>query len=761
MPRFAFHPLASTLLLALVGLAGCSRDPDALKRRFTARGDAYAARKQYAEATIEYRKALQQDPRFAEAYLKLAEAYAADGDARDALPAYVRAADLSPENTDANLKAGNLLLVARHFQDAKTRARVVLERHPDNVPALILMGNALAGLGSLDDAVAVAERAAALNPRRAGLYGNLGVLQLARGNTAQAEAAFTRAVTIDPRSTQALLGLSNFYLTTGRLREAEVTLLRLHAIDTRSVEANQALANLYLQSGRARDAETFLKTVADVQQNAEAWLALADYYLGTGRVDESRRLLDRVSSTAEGYAVGRIRTALIAAASGRAPDAHAALREVLAREPKNGPAMALEARLLLSENRFDDALALVRTVLTVDAHSAQAYYTLGQIHLARRSQEEARKAFAEAVLNDPARVDAQIELAKIHRARREIDTAIQYAERGVKAEPDNVDAHLALVRSLAIRPDDLPKADREMTMLLSRFPGSADVQTVNGLLRLAHNDAAGARLAFERALKLEPDQLEALGGLTALDAEAHHLADARARIEARIAAARTPSPGLLLLAARVYVASRDTAGTEQVLKRLIEVDPSNLDGYNYLGQFYLSQHRLDAARAEFRTLAARQPGSVTAQTMLGLLAHAEGDVTQAQKAYEAAVQADPRAGAAANNLAWIYANGGGNLDSALQLAQSARNQLPDSLEVADTLGFVYYKKEMGGFAIPLLLQCVEKEPRNPLYQYHLGLVYAQNGEDRKARTHLERALDLKIPFEGSADARRVLSRLVY
>ena len=48
---------------------------------------------------MQYRNALQQDPRFGEARLKLADAYVQAGDPQSAYREYVRAADLLPETT--------------------------------------------------------------------------------------------------------------------------------------------------------------------------------------------------------------------------------------------------------------------------------------------------------------------------------------------------------------------------------------------------------------------------------------------------------------------------------------------------------------------------------------------------------------------------------------------------------------------------------------------------------------------------------------
>ena len=94
---------------------------------------------------------------------------------------------------------------------------------------------------------------------------------------------------------------------------------------------------------------------------------------------------------------------------------------------------------------------------------------------------------------------------------------------------------------------------------------------------------------------------------------------------------------------------------------------------------------------------------------------------EAKLRYQKALEIDPRAGVAANNLAWLYADKNENLNVALQLAQTAKSQLSNSHEVDDTLGWVYYKKGLSALAITSLQQSVTKKPDDPIYSYHLGL----------------------------------------
>jgi Flp pilus assembly protein TadD len=252
--------------------------------------------------------------------------------------------------------------------------------------------------------------------------------------------------------------------------------------------------------------------------------------------------------------------------------------------------------------------------------------------------------------------------------------------------------------------------------------------------------------------------LEPLAALATLDISDRQGSLARARIEARLR--ETPRDGdLLVVAARTWASTGDPAKAEEYLRRALDADPANFDAYALLAQIYVSQRKLDQALAEYDKLAARQPGSTGAQTMAALVLQAQGKEQEARLRYERLLETNPRAPVAANNLAWMYATRGEQLDRALQLAQTAKAALPENAAVSDTLAFVYIRKQLGSLAVPLLKQAVGKEPQNPEFHYHLGLAYSQAGDKVEARRARERALELKPDFEGAADARKVLASL--
>src|SRR6187431_3442177 len=110
----------TVVLLASLALASCS-NPEAQKLKYLERGNQYAAEKRDDFAVVEYASAVQIDPKFGEARLKLAQTYERMQNFRAAFPEFIRAADALPDNRDAQIKATQLLLEVGQFEDAKTR----------------------------------------------------------------------------------------------------------------------------------------------------------------------------------------------------------------------------------------------------------------------------------------------------------------------------------------------------------------------------------------------------------------------------------------------------------------------------------------------------------------------------------------------------------------------------------------------------------------------------------------------------------------
>ena len=754
MPRH--WTVVATLLLVMVS-AGCRGSAETRKQRSFATANQYVDQKKLREAVVEYRNAVQIDPRFGEARKGLAKTYELLGDRANALDEYVRAADLLPDDVDLQLAAGAMLLERGRATDALSRADAALQKQPNSVAAHLLRGNALAGLRDFEKALDAIDEAVRLEPSRGATYTQLGFVEFSRGRQSDAEQAFRRGVELDPKGVTGHLTFANFLWVAGRLPEAKAEFAAAIAADPKHPLANRAMAAFLLGTRQFDDAEKYLKQLADDRKDAQSVLALADYYVMAGRTNDAIARLEPLAADGRVAADVKLRLARAYSLGGQTARAKSLIDAVLQENPKNADALLQQAQYFLSQGRRDDALNSAKAAVAAAPQSVVAQFALGRLYSARGDTAGAERAFQEVLRLNPRATAAQVELASLQLGSGRFSRSVETAEEAVRTQPKSLDARLMFVRTL-LASKDYKRASHEIDTLTKEFPKAAPVHVQAGILAASTGAPTVARTSFERAMSIDPDSLEALAGLTAVDLLGKNVGAAKSRIDARLQGPN-PRPELLLLAARTYGSAGDLDGAEKLLKRAIEADGSLLPAYALLGQLYYSQRKIEQALKEFDMLAQRQSNPVAALTMMGVIHQGEGNLKEARRRYEQAIAIDPRAPVAGNNLAWMYLDSGENLDRALQLAQLAAEALPDTPQVLDTLGWAYYKKGLATSAVQPLMRSVEADPANPVTNYHLGLAYVKAGQTDLGRRALEQALKLKSDFDGAQDAREALATL--
>src|SRR5919106_73730 len=241
-PRISVIVLIATLTL------GCGSGVDK-SRQYAARGDEYFAADRFEAAVIEYRNALKNQPRWAEAYIKLGDAYAALGKPEEAYRAYAGANELTPGDTRCYLGMGRLLLDAGMYNEARMRAELVLDRDPRNVDALLLYGRALVRQNRFKEAIGAFNTALPIDQRPAA-YEGLGQAKLGTGDAVGAETSYRAGVEANPRSVQVRVALGQFLLNANRTGEAEKELVKAVQDNADDELANRAAASLFVTTGR-------------------------------------------------------------------------------------------------------------------------------------------------------------------------------------------------------------------------------------------------------------------------------------------------------------------------------------------------------------------------------------------------------------------------------------------------------------------------------------------------------------------------------
>ncbi|HEX5071201.1 MAG TPA: tetratricopeptide repeat protein [Vicinamibacterales bacterium] len=753
-----FKPVAAVVVIAsLAGSAACSKpDADAM----VAKGNEFVKNNLLPEAIVQYKMAVQAEPKRGDIRSKLSDAYLQHREGASALREAVNAADLMPTDASAQIKAGNLLLMAGAFEDARARGQKALAIDGTRADALILIGNALAGLKDLDGAISQYQDALVLNPAGDQAYANIGAIQYARGQRKEAEATFRKAIEAAPKAASSHLALANFLWASDRLPEAETELKAALALEPNNITANRSLGLYYLANGRAAEAEPLFKAIVAALKTDEAEVALADYYLLQKRFDEAKTILTPLAKKADAFASASLRLALIEASQNNRPGARAIVRTVLDKQPHYAPARLFDTRLLVLDNKLDEAMTSAQSLAKDEPNSsagAEANYIIGTIEAGRDRTVEAQKALEEALRISPGSVVTTFALGQLHLRIGNPDKAESYARQVLSVKPGDPGARALIVGAELMR-NDQGKANADLATLEREYPNNTVVMTLVAARELSAGRYDAARTAYTKVTAKDPDSLEALEGLLLLDLRAGKKKDAAERADAALKRIK-PSANLFVIAAKTYLALGEAKRAEDLLRQAIEREPARLAAYGMLGQLYIDQKRLGEAEEQFKEIVRRNPQSIAANTMLGMLHEAQGKLAEAEEQYQKTLGLDSSAAVAANNLAWILVSSDRSLEQAMQLAQTALKGLPEEPHVNDTMGWILYRKGRPEQAVRYLEAAVRRDSAEPLPYYHLGMAYSDMKDVAKARQALEKALQLSTAFPGAADARRALTAL--
>jgi spermidine synthase len=158
--------------------------------------------------------------------------------------------------------------------------------------------------------------------------------------------------------------------------------------------------------------------------------------------------------------------------------------------------------------------------------------------------------------------------------------------------------------------------------------------------------------------------------------------------------------------------------------------------YDGLAVAYYNLGNLGEALRDFKKVLKAYPGYDQAAYSIAEIYLERADTLNAISYYEKTLEIEPDRYDAANDLAWIYAVRGQNLETALELAREATMADPAPYTY-DTLGWVHYKMGDLDGARKALQKALEIDPLWVESTYHLAIVYIGEGDVGTAKMLLD------------------------
>ena len=782
--------LVAVMLAVLVGLASCSRDPNVVKKRYLESGNKYFDKGRYKEASIQYRNALKRDQKYGAAYYKLALVSLRVGDTGGAASALRRAVELIPKDQpdywDATVKLSEVYLAFGKNDKGKLDKELLgyvekytddlLKRDANSFDAYRLVGDLNftkateaysdkypeEGKAFLDLAVEKYRKADSIKPGQQGVLMQLARAVAAKGDFTEAETLYRRVIDKDKTFQYAYLELYRVFLFQNNPAAAEQVLKSAFAANPTQFGYLVYLARHYLAlQHRDQMIDVLNQIKSHAKEYDQAYLRVGDFYLSIGDGESAiKEYKEGIAKDPKRKATYQKHVIEVLMRQGKRGEAAEINSQILKDDPKDNDARGLAATFLLDKGDIAKALTELQAVVTSKPDNAIARYNLGRAHFARGEWEQARQQFQKAIELQPNYIQPRIDLARLQVTRGEFDAALKTAEEILVRDKGSVNARL--IQSAALM--GLKKFGDSHALLdamLKTNPGSPDVVFQLGVVNLAENKFKEAEDSFRRAYQLNPANPRGLLGLVETDMAQGKTDEALKILQTESDKAPNRVDLLLALGNTAVRAGKFDLGIQVFDRVLGQVDKGRPQGdiYLRLGETYRRKGDFNNAVQVLQKARQTLPDNIMVLSTLALVLDSAQRKPEAKQVYEATLKLDPNNAVALNNLAFLLAETGGDLDDALTKAQRAKSLLPSLYEISDTLGWIYLKKNLAENAIDIFKELVVKEPNISTYHYHLGMAYSQKGDKTKALEQLRESLKYNPAKDEKDKIQQLITRL--
>ncbi len=637
-------------VLALLQISACSKnDAPAL----VASAKAYIAKSDYKAATIQLKSSLQTAPDNGEARFLLARSLLETGDPSAAETEARKALELkyAPDETYP-LLARTLLAQGKYARLISDLGSMKLESTQARTDLGASLAAAYLAQGDPTSARAAIDAALSGLPPTAAALTVKAQIAAASKDLPEAGKLIDAALALSPKDPDALFFRSQLEAAAGLTDKAIATLeSSLEGNDTKSAKARVALVSMLVSAGKLDQAVVqvdAMKKIAPQQFGTLYSDALVSF--AKGDAAHARDVIQAVVAANPANIPSLLLSGLINYQLGSYAVAEEALRKVIAQTPKAiGPRRAL-AMTYLRTGRPGQAVETLEPALNAAPDDVLLLRTAGEAYLATGNLQKSSQYYTRASALDKNDVSSKVRLAEVRYASGDTTQALSDLESLSAKDSSEYQADLALISAHVSR-REYDKALEAVAALEKKQPTNPLTYNIKGVVYVARRDVPSARVAFDKALSLQPGYFAAARNLGLLDVQEGKPEDAKKRYDDILA--KDPKNVQVLLAQAELLTYTGHAPEEvkAAIERAVAASPTSVAPRMALIGYYSSHGDIKSALTAAQSAQAAFPTDMQVIGALGAAQLAAGDANQAQETFRRLAQLQPDDAAALLRLA--------------------------------------------------------------------------------------------------------------
>ena len=494
------------------------------------------------------------------------------------------------------------------------------------------------------------------------------------------------ALATDEANPLLLTRLAETWARLGDMGRAERELRRVVESQPDYYPARVLMGRVLVDAGRPSRARIHLRRAIQLRpQEPEAYLVLAQSLLDTRSPDEAMRVVEELGAALPGEASGYRRLGLALAERGDTWRAERMLSRAAERAPGDVEVWTTLARLQEESGRISNAEEALARALRSDPDNGSVLLWAGRLALRLGPVPRARGYF-ERLLSLSEDPELTLRVAAAFLAAREPAAAAEVLQSTRKGRPAS------------------PRIAWSTGLVLERLHRFTEAAASYAEVPPDSEFFQEARRRHILCLSMAGQHAEALGLLQAALAESPE------------------DTALRILQARALERSGRPERAEATLQQALARAPS-VEVYEALASTWQRQGRHTEALALLQKALAGRPRDTALRFVLANAWLRKGDAARALAEMRAVVAAEPQNAAALNFIGYLLAGQGGDLNEAERLVQRALEFRPDTGAFLDSLGFIYYRRGDYARALEVLERAAALEPDEPTILEHLGDTY--------------------------------------
>jgi tetratricopeptide (TPR) repeat protein len=346
---------------------------------YTLKGNIIYDRFDFSNAIVEYRRALDTNPKFSLAHHNMGNALREQRKYDEALVSHREAVRLNPKSPLYHTSLGSDLQLQRNYEAAKASYLAAIRLDPNFALAYDQFGHLLLAQNKNNEALAAYREAIRIDPALAQTHNGLAIVLRILGKDDEALTAHAEAIRLDPKNGLYRATLANIFEQLDRTEDAIANYQEaIRLTPTRAWPYNN-LGEILDRQGKKNEAIALYREAARYDSTAMSYYNLGIALSELGENEQAVSAFRDAIRADPNYADAHNNLGVVLKEQGKNEEAVPAYRAAIRLDPNLLEARNSLADVLRALKRNDEAAAEYQAVLKIDPNNATAQQGLMEL----------------------------------------------------------------------------------------------------------------------------------------------------------------------------------------------------------------------------------------------------------------------------------------------------------------------------------------------------------------------------------------------